>query len=79
MFVLITVSMSHTFQPYCRYRFFVLQPLFADATSVLCLVLRLCWVAATVPVYGVQSGDVAASQRFETDWTWCNKLQLIRL
>ena len=40
-------------------RFFVSQPLFAVASSVLCRVLRLCWVTAAVPVYGVQSGDVA--------------------
>ena len=68
-------------------RFFVSQPLFAVASSVLCRVLRLCWVTAAVPVYGVQSGDVAvygvqsggvaAGQRFETDRTLCNKLQLI--
>lgn len=58
-------------------RFFVLQPLFAVASSVLCRVLRLCWVTAVVPVYGMQSGGVAAGQRFESDRTLCNKLQLI--
>lgn len=58
---------------------FVLQPLFAVASSVLCRMLRLCWVDVTVPVCGVQAGDVATSQCFETDRTWRNKLQLLQL